>query len=180
MEPSPKNNRTLTEKEKTLIAAARQKCFLLYEGKETPHRSCGIALAETFNLPTPPYQSLRKGGITGCGECGAIMAGRLILGEILGDPDPTGSVTPNLRNAMTTYESLWADLVDRKDAPGKGIICNTLTSQFSDFRGEERSSFCTELAASVAAACAETLIRHGEPIGITPIKGVEGFDPHNP
>ena len=54
---------------------------------EVPHRSCGIALAETFNLATTPYQCLRNGGITGKGECGAIKAGELILGEYLGDPD---------------------------------------------------------------------------------------------
>ena len=41
----------------------------------------GICLAETFNLPTAPYQALRRGGITGEGECGAIKAGELILGQ---------------------------------------------------------------------------------------------------
>ena len=45
-----------------LAELARQKCFILYEGQKTPHRSCGIALAETFNVPTAPYQSLRRGG----------------------------------------------------------------------------------------------------------------------
>ena len=76
------------------IDAARQTAHWLYEGVETPHRSCGIALAETFGLPTEPYQAFRKGGITGEGPCGAIQAGMVILGQILGDPDPTGAVTP--------------------------------------------------------------------------------------
>ena len=69
-----------------LVERAREHTRYLYDGVETPHRSCGISLAETFGRATPPYQSLRKGGITGCGECGAIKAGELILGEILGDP----------------------------------------------------------------------------------------------
>ena len=68
------------DKKKKLIEAARRKVFILYEGKRTPHRSCGICLAETFNLPTQPYQALRRGGITGEGQCGAIKAGELILG----------------------------------------------------------------------------------------------------
>ena len=66
----------------------------------TPHRSCGIALAATFGRPTAPYQSLRRGGITGDGPCGAIVAGQLLLGELFGDPDPTGPVTATLREAM--------------------------------------------------------------------------------
>ena len=61
----------LTASQRDLIERARAKAFLLYEGKVVPHRSCGIALAETFNLPARPYQCLRRGGITGEGECGA-------------------------------------------------------------------------------------------------------------
>jgi predicted DNA binding protein len=63
--------RALTERERALIAAAREKAYILYQGRQVPHRSCGIALAETFGLATPAYQSLRRGGITGCGACGA-------------------------------------------------------------------------------------------------------------
>src|SRR5258706_12369282 len=95
--------RPLTAEERALVARARDKAFVLYEGKRVPHRSCGIALAETFGLPTRPYQALRRGGITGEGECGAIKAGELILGELLGDPDPRGSVTPNLRAPIVWY-----------------------------------------------------------------------------
>ena len=86
-----------------LVERARWKAFGLYEGVRTPHRSCGIAIAETFGLPTASYQSLRRGGITGAGECGAIVAGRLVLGELLGDPDPNGPVTAALRAAMVEY-----------------------------------------------------------------------------
>src|ERR1041385_8889865 len=104
---------SLTQVEKAKVAAARRKAFLLYEGKVTPHRSCGIALAETFGLPTRPYQSLRRGGITGEGECGAIKAGELILGELLGDPSPTGPPTPVLREAARVYREEWMRRVDR-------------------------------------------------------------------
>src|SRR5215467_8703397 len=101
------SERSLTPDEASYVAAARDKAFVLYEGVRTPHRSCGIALAETFGLPTPAYQSLRRGGITGKGACGAIRAGEQVLGELLGDPDPTGVVTPALRQAVTWYQSAW-------------------------------------------------------------------------
>src|SRR5712691_10111029 len=99
--------RELTPDEAAYIHAARDKAFILYEGVRTPHRSCGIALAETFGLATPAYQALRRGGITGKGTCGAIRAGEQVLGELLGDPDPTGSVTAVLREAVIWYQSAW-------------------------------------------------------------------------
>src|SRR5213592_3068372 len=101
------SERELTPDEVTYITAARDKAFVLYEGVRTPHRSCGIALAETFGLPTPAYQALRRGGITGKGDCGAIRAGEQVLGELLGDPDPGGAVTPALRAAVTWYRDAW-------------------------------------------------------------------------
>ena len=83
--------RPLTAGEQGYVAAARTRAFVLYEGVQVRHRSCGIALAETFGLPTPAYQALRRGGITGAGTCGALRAGEQVLGELLGDPDPTGA-----------------------------------------------------------------------------------------
>ena len=77
--------RPLTEEERAYVARARDAAYVLYEGIRTPHRSCGIAIAETFGLPTRPYQALRKGGITGTGTCGAMRAGEQALGEILGE-----------------------------------------------------------------------------------------------
>ena len=62
-----------------LVAEAESTAFRLYDGVETPHRSCGIAIAETFQRATPAYQALRRGGITGEGQCGAIKAGELVL-----------------------------------------------------------------------------------------------------
>lgn len=153
---------------------ARETAYVLYEGKVTPHRSCGIALAETFGLPTGAYQSLRRGGITGEGECGAYKAGELVLGELLGDPDPTGMVTPSLKAAMLHYQkasrerlALGAqDASRRSEAASRSlplaqvpwdIRCNTLTSQHGDFMGDGRKAFCTNLAASVAELVAEAL-----------------------
>ncbi len=147
-----------------LIAAARRKAFILYEGKETPHRSCGIALAETFNLPTRPYQSLRRGGITGRGECGAIKAGELVLGEVLGDPDPAGKVTSQLRAAMVHYQKIVNERIDRGRATT--TICNDLTGQFKEFDSPERQGFCTQLAAVVAECVAEAILEAGGTIDI--------------
>jgi len=163
--------RALDDTERARVDAARKKAFVLYEGREVPHRSCGIALAETFGLATRPYQSLRRGGITGDGECGAIKAGELILGEILGDPDPTGSVTERLRVAATRYRDEWTRRVDRGSGGANGsVICNDLTSPFDDFRGAARQRFCTNIAAEVAAIVADILVRFGALPEITPVE----------
>ncbi|MBI4553310.1 MAG: hypothetical protein HY710_13690 [Candidatus Latescibacteria bacterium] len=153
-----------------LIAKAREKAYILYEGVTIPHRSCGICLAETFNLPTRPYQALRRGGITGEGQCGAIKAGELILGEYFGDPDPTGAVTDTLRQAIQYYTEQWKHRVDRGASPD--IICNHMTGQFAEFKSPERMTFCTNVAAQVAEVVAETLIEFGADFEITPIPGV--------
>jgi len=138
------------------VRAARNKAFVLYEGTRTPHRSCGICLAETFGLVTRPYQSLRRGGLDGQGDCGAIKAGELVLGEFLGDPDPTGGVTDALRGAMTRYREHWQRRLAGQ--VGESIVCNTLTAPLGDFQGEARRHFCTRLASQAAAAVAQTLV----------------------
>lgn len=149
--------RDLTHAERAYIAAARQQAFTLYEGVRTPHRSCGIALAETFGLPTRPYQALRKGGITGRGTCGALRAGEQVLGELLGDPDPTGAVTPSLRQAITWYQEQVPTRIDRGDAPD--LVCDSLVRRHGEFLGAARKAYCTHLAAEVAAMTAEALLR---------------------
>ena len=162
----------LSERDRAIVMAARDKAFLLYEGRRVPHRSCGIALAETFGLPTRPYQVLRRGGITGEGACGAIRAGEHILGELLGDPDPTGVVTDRLREAISWYQDACRARIDRGSSPD--IVCNNLTRPHGDFRGAARMAFCTNLAAQVAEITAEALLRFGPPdlsIEITPIAG---------
>ena len=150
--------RDLTPDEVAYVAAARAKAFVLYEGVQTPHRSCGIALAETFGLATPVYQALRRGGITGKGACGAIRAGEQVLGELLGDPSPTGAVTPALRDAVSWYQQAWhARLVPHEP----DIICDNLVRPHGDFLGPARKAFCTNLAADVAALTAEAMCRFG-------------------
>ena len=141
-----------------LIAALRERARVLYEGKQTPHRSCGIALAETFGRPTAPYQSLRRGGLTGDGPCGAILAGQLLLGEIFGDPDPTGAVTPVLREANAHYR---AELARRISRDGPIPACNDLVVPLGEFQSPARMEFCTSLAATVAEVLAETVLRFG-------------------
>jgi hypothetical protein len=166
--------RALTDGERELVQKARDKAFTLYEGRRVPHRSCGIALAETFNLPTRPYQSLRRGGITGEGECGAIKAGELILGEYLGDPNPVGGVTPALRSAASFYRREWQRRVDRGPGGAMGsIVCNVLTAPLGDFRSQARQDFCTQIAAGVAEIVAETLLRFGVVFEIHPIPELE-------
>ena len=158
------SERALTPDEVAYVAAARDKAFVLYEGVRTPHRSCGIALAETFGLPTPAYQALRKGGITGKGACGAIRAGEQIIGELLGDPSPTGMVTPELRSAVTWYQEAWHARMfgsTPRSPLGPDIVCDTLVRPHGEFMGPARKAFCTNLAADVAALTAEALCRFG-------------------
>lgn len=142
-----------------LVERAAHYTYIIYEGKETPHRSCGISIAETFRRPTPPYQALRKGGLTGEGQCGAIKGGELVLGEIFGDPDPTGAVTDQLRRAILRYRELWQERVNKGSA--STIICNDLTGQFESFASPERHQFCTELASTVSACVATVLLEEG-------------------
>ncbi len=149
-------DRGLTSGEQAYVIAARQTAFTLYEGKLVAHRSCGIAIAETFGVPSRSYQALRRGGITGEGACGAIRAGEQILGELLGDPDPTGSVTPALRAAVNWYQQAWR----RRIMPTQpDIICNNLVRPLGDFMGPVRARYCTHLAADVAELTAEALVR---------------------
>lgn len=154
---STSGSRPLTDEERAYVERARDIAHTFYEGVKVPHRSCGIALAETFRLPTRAYQALRKGGITGEGACGAIRAGEQVLGELVGDPDPTGMVTPALREAVTWYQRAWPGRVDRGDSPD--IICNNLVRRHGEFMGPARKAYCTSLAAEVAALTAEALVR---------------------
>ena len=157
---------------RALIQWAEARCRLLYDGKEVPHRSCGIALAETFGRQTAPYQALRKGGLTGEGQCGAITAGVLILGEVFGDPDPTGPATEVLSQAAARYRELWQARVDRGAA--QSIVCNDLTGQFAVFRSPERHAFCTNLAAETAACVAQVLVEFGVQVTRLPLAAGDG------
>lgn len=161
-------DRPLTPDEATYVTAARDKAFTLYEGTVVPHRSCGIAIAETFGLPTRPYQALRRGGITGKGPCGAIRAGEHVLGELLGDPEPTGAVTAELREAIAWFQDAW---LSRLRGGDPDIVCDHLVRPRGEFTGPARKAFCTSLAAEVAALTAEALCRFGsQRPPITPIE----------
>jgi hypothetical protein len=157
------------------VAALRERARRLYEGKETPHRSCGICLAETFGRPTPAYQSLRRGGITGEGTCGAVVAGQLVLGELLGDPDPTGAVTPALRHAMIDLRDELA-----RRLPRPSLVCNDLVRAFGDFQSPERQAHCTDLAATVAEAVATVLVRGGHHALLERLAGDGAAGPSQP
>ena len=155
----------------------RHRALVLYAGERTPHRSCGIALAEAFGRCTEPYQALRRGGITGRGPCGATVAGRLLLGEFLGDPDPTGPTTPALRRAVETYEARLAERIDRRGVAG--WVCNDLTAPHGPFHGARRHRFCTRLVADVAGIVAEILEAHGVEVQARPVRLSDGsvYDP---
>jgi hypothetical protein len=160
--------------EHSRVEQAQKRAYILYEGKLVPHYSCGICTAATFGLPTRPFQSLRKGGVTGEGECGAIVAGRLVLGYFLGDPDPTGPLRPELLEAMKYYEKLWKEHTEPGQDLGRSsksdIGCNTLVGHLADdFWGAERMGYCTRLSAQVAACVAETLERFGVEFKIEPL-----------
>ncbi len=150
----------------------RSKAFVLYEGVRTPHRSCGIALAEALGRPTAAYQSLRRGGITGRGQCGAIVAGQLLLGELLGDPAPTGAVTPSLEAAVVRYQARIEAELDRGTSPD--LCCNNMTEPHGDFRGPARHQFCTGVVAQVAQLVDETLQEHDVKVQPTAVELADG------
>jgi hypothetical protein len=156
------------------VERARKKAFILYEGQRVPHHSCGICIAATFDLPTRPFQALRKGGVTGVGECGSIVAGRLVLGYFIGDPDPTGPLRSELLEAIEVYEELWHEHTEPGQALTRGqhsdIYCNTLVGHLAeDFWGRERMGYCTRLSARVATCVAETLEKFGVEFDVEPL-----------
>lgn len=137
-------------------AAARAR--LLYDGSQVAHRSCGVAIAETFGAERRPYVGLRRGGLDGQGTCGAIGAGVLLLGEVFGADDPASPSTPALVAAVERYHALWRE---RTGLGGRSVICNDLTAPLGPFQGPARHGFCTDLAATVAGCVAQVLVESG-------------------
>lgn len=151
-----------------LVAAVREKARVLYEGRQVPHRSCGMAIAETFDRDPRPYHALRRGGVTGVGHCGAVVAGQLVLGERFGYPDSTAPTSIQLREALTRFHAEVARRLPR--GPGGSIVCNDLVSPFPDFHAEARGLFCTALTAQVAELVAEIVLDLGASLEVTPIR----------
>jgi len=145
-----------------IAAALREKARILYEGKAVPHRSCGIALAETFGRATGPYQALRRGGVTGKGQCGAVVAGQLVLGELFGHADPTAPVSLPLREAMMRYFAE-VDVALRPEA-GAPWICNDMVVRFPSFQSKERADYCTDVVTTVAGIVARIALDLGAPL----------------
>lgn len=151
-----------------LVAAVREKARVLYEGRQVPHRSCGMAIAEAFDREPRSYHALRRGGVTGVGHCGAVLAGQLVLGELFGYQDSTAPTSIALRQAITAFQGEVARRVPR--GPGGTIVCNDLVSPFPDFHEEARGLFCTALTAQVAEIVAEIVVELGGPLEVTPIR----------
>jgi hypothetical protein len=149
------------------VRALREKARVLYEGKEVAHRSCGVALAETFGRDPRPYLTLRRGGLTGEGLCGAVLAGQLVLGELLGGDDFTAPAPPALREALERYRAAVAARVPTGGA--ESLVCNALVGRFAIFQSEERAAFCTDIAATIAEIVAEIAVDLGAEVEVTPI-----------
>ncbi|HSN93192.1 MAG TPA: C-GCAxxG-C-C family protein [Anaeromyxobacteraceae bacterium] len=154
--------------EQDVVAALRQKARTLYEGREVPHRSSGVALAEAFDRDHRPYQGLRRGGVTGDGECGAVVAGRLLLGEMFGYPDPTAPVSLALREAMNLYRAAIASRLQTGGA--RSLVCNEIVHRFPVYHSDERVAFCTDLVGTVAEIVADIAVQLGATLEPTPIR----------
>lgn len=137
----------------------RAKALELYEGEVVAHRSCGVALAEAFGRPPAAYVALRRGGLTGEGRCGAVLAGQLLLGELLGDPDSTAAVTAPLRRAMERFHARVEAELDRGTSPD--LVCASLTAPHGDFASAERRRFCAQLVAQTAQLVDELVRAEG-------------------
>ena len=153
-----------------LIDSAGAKARTLSEGRVTPHRSCGICIAETFGQPSQAFQALRRGGLTGEGQCGAILGWQLVLGVLLGDPSPTGAVTPELRAAIQVYQRSWRTRLGLSATDS--IVCNDLTRPAGDFAGPQRAALCLGLVGAAAEAVQEALMDQSAGVDIAPIEGL--------
>lgn len=142
----------MTDMSSQRILQAREISRAYYTSQFGAHYSCGITIGMTFGLDPKSYRSLRKGGILGFSECGALKAGEMVLGEFLGDPDPAGPVPERLLEAVTEYRQRLADA--GYEPYGS---CHTFTSRFAAFDSEERRSSCADLVEFVAGTVADIL-----------------------
>jgi hypothetical protein len=92
-----------------------------------------------------------------------MKAGEVVLGELLGDPDPTGAVTSALRAGVAHYRARCREaFAPLRSDDHLYPICNDLTvGRFGDFAAPARMRACTELAAEVAGLVAESALAAG-------------------
>lgn len=157
----------MTSEQLEQVEAARAKAEVLYIGEVTGHRSCGVAVAETFGCNPKPYATLRRGGLTGEHTCGAVRAGEMVLSEIFAPEDPAAPLPEALKAAIIEFR----ELCHSRLASGlTGIfICNELVAPYGDFQQPERKAYCTSIAATVAATVAEVAIRNGYDVRVSPL-----------
>ncbi len=149
----------MTPEQRQVVHSVRDRARRLFQGDQVAERSCGIALAEAFGLPTRPYQALCRGFVTGAGPCGAVTAGQLILGEYLGYGDVSAPVSLQLREASERYQR---EILGRIDHPGRAsLVCQELLRRFPIDREEERAEFCAGVVAAVAELVGEILAEAG-------------------
>ncbi len=149
----------MTADQQRVVESARQVAATLYTGQVVAHRSCGVAVAETFGCPVRPYHVLRRGGLTGERECGAVRAGELVLATLLGSDDPAAALPEALATAIAEYRRLCRERLGAGAAAQ--YVCNDLTAAFADFQDPGRKQLCTTIAATVAATVAEVALAQG-------------------
>ena len=128
----------MTTEQEQVVAAAAQTAEALYAGQQVAHRSCGVAVAQTFGCNAKPYAVLRRGGLTGEQTCGAVRAGEMVLSEMLAPEDPAGALPPELTAAIAHFR----ELCHTRLASGlSGVfVCNELVADFGDFQQPERKT----------------------------------------
>lgn len=151
------------------VEQARIAARLRYAGEVMAHRSCGVALAETFGCGIRPYTALRRGGLTGEHDCGAMRAGEMVLAELLGSDDPGAAIPPGLQAAITEFRRRCREQYGQ--AGSCRMTCNDLTEPFVEFHDSPRKRFCTELVETVAAHVAELVLEHGAEVRVIPAEG---------
>lgn len=87
-----------------------------------------------------------------------------MLGELLGDPSPTGPPTDALKVAAARYRAAIAAKIDL----AVDTACNARTARFPTFAGPARLGYCTSLAAIVAETVAEVAWDAGAASGFAP------------
>jgi hypothetical protein len=128
----------------------------LYSGQHLVARTSGVAIAETFGRRVSPYHGLARGGIAGEGECGAIVAGRLVIAEFLAGPDPKGILEGDLGVALRRYQHDIEHRIQGRGSPD--YICSSLVAPYDGYDDPARVPFCTAVVAEVARIVAAILL----------------------